>query len=107
MALRARSVRMVVGLSAALVALALAGWALAEGSTSGSTVLLVGTYHGKTGSTRTIQAAVNVAQPGDWILVAPGDYHEADDAHVTPPRSCRPAITAGWSSPLRAFTSAA
>jgi hypothetical protein len=74
---------MVVGLSAAVVALALAGWALAEGSTSGSAVLLVGTYHGKTGPYASIQAAVDAAQPGDWILVAPGDYHEADDAHVT------------------------
>jgi hypothetical protein len=82
MALRARSVRIVGGLAAALVALALAGWALASGST-GSTVLLVGTYHGKTGQYTSIQAAVNAARPGDWILVAPGDYHEADDANVT------------------------
>jgi hypothetical protein len=83
MALRARSVRIAVGLSAALVALALAGWALAVGSTSRSTVLLVGTYHGKAGQYATIQAAVDAAQPGDWILVAPGDYHEDDDAHET------------------------
>src|ERR1700691_1659792 len=39
-------------------------------------VLLVGTYHGKSGAFKTIQAAVNAAKPGDWILVAPGDYHE-------------------------------
>ncbi len=26
------------------------------------------------GSTRSIQAAVNAAKPGDWILVGPGDY---------------------------------
>ena len=83
MALRARSIRTAVGLSAALVALALAGWALADGSTSGSTVLLVGTYHGKAGQYASIQAAVDAAEPGDWILVAPGDYHEADDAHVS------------------------
>ena len=31
------------------------------------------------GQYTTIQAAVNAAQPGDWILVAPGDYHERDD----------------------------
>jgi hypothetical protein len=37
-------------------------------------VLLVGTYDGVRGQYRTIQAAVNAAQPGDWILVAPGDY---------------------------------
>jgi hypothetical protein len=37
-------------------------------------VLLVGTYHGSKGQYKTIQAAVNAAKPGDWILVAPGDY---------------------------------
>jgi hypothetical protein len=73
---------MVVGVVALLAALALAGAALAD-SSSTSTVLLVGTYHGKAGQYDSIQAAVNAAQPGDWILVAPGDYHEVDDAHVT------------------------
>ncbi len=34
---------------------------------------------GYRGSTRPIQAAVNAAQPGDWILIAPGDYHEQAD----------------------------
>ncbi len=58
---------------------------LASCSSSGSSpaVLLVGTYHGKAGQYSSIQAAVNAAQPGDDILVAPGDYHETDDAHVT------------------------
>ena len=74
---------MVVGLLAALVALALAGWVLAQGTTRSTSVLLVGTYHGNTGQYASIQAAVNAARPGDWILVAPGDYHEADDAGVT------------------------
>ncbi len=69
------------GLCAAL----LAGTVLAACSSgSGSpAVLLVGTYHGHAGGYRSIQAAVNAAQPGDWILIAPGDYHEDDDAHVT------------------------
>ncbi len=31
------------------------------------------------GQYSTIQAAVDAAKPGDWILVAPGDYHETDD----------------------------
>ena len=83
MARRARSVRTVVGVLAALAALALAGSALAESSTSTPAVLLVGTYQGKTGQYHSIQAAVDAAQPGDWILIAPGDYHETDDAHVT------------------------
>src|SRR2546426_2610766 len=39
-------------------------------------VLRVGTYRGMPGQFRTIQAAVDAARPGDWILVAPGDYHE-------------------------------
>jgi hypothetical protein len=42
-------------------------------------VLLVGTLAGKAGRYTTIQAAVNAAHPGDWILVAPGDYHERAD----------------------------
>ena len=52
----------------------------AAASTSGAGhVLLVGTFHGKAGQYKSIQAAVNAAHPGDWILVAPGDYHETDD----------------------------
>ena len=67
----------------ALAAVLLAGSALAACTSSGGpAVLLVGTYHGQAGQYRTIQAAVNAAAPGDWILVAPGDYHEDDDAHV-------------------------
>ncbi len=37
-------------------------------------VLRVGTYHGSHGQYKTIQAAVNHAKPGDFILIAPGDY---------------------------------
>jgi hypothetical protein len=43
---------------------------------SGPAVLQVGTYHGQVGAFTTIQAAVNAAQPGDWVLIGPGDYHE-------------------------------
>ena len=42
-------------------------------------VLLVGTYKGVKGGFSSIQAAVDASKPGDWILVAPGDYHEAAD----------------------------
>ena len=37
-------------------------------------VLLVGVYHGIRGRYATLQAAVDAAHPGDWILVGPGDY---------------------------------
>ncbi|HEX5267532.1 MAG TPA: hypothetical protein VFW24_12230 [Acidimicrobiales bacterium] len=37
-------------------------------------MLLVGTYEGIPGQYRTVQAAIAAATPGDWILVAPGDY---------------------------------
>ena len=41
---------------------------------AGARVLRVGTYHGVSGQYKSIQAAVDAAKPGDWILVAPGDY---------------------------------
>jgi hypothetical protein len=37
-------------------------------------VLRVGTYHGIPGQYSSIQAAVDAAKPGDWILIGPGDY---------------------------------
>ena len=39
-------------------------------------VLRVGTYRGIGGSFKSVQAAVDAARPGDWILIAPGDYRE-------------------------------
>jgi hypothetical protein len=42
-------------------------------------VLLVGSWHGVDGQYTSIQAAVNAAKPGDWILIGPGDYHERGD----------------------------
>jgi hypothetical protein len=75
-------------LGAGLVgALVLAGCSSSGKSSSSATttspvgahVLLVGTFAGKAGQFTTIQAAVNAAKAGDWILVAPGDYHERSD----------------------------
>src|SRR4051812_17208899 len=42
-------------------------------------VLLVGSWHGHHGSFTSIQAAVDSAKSGDWILIGPGDYHERGD----------------------------
>jgi hypothetical protein len=49
--------------------------ALAAGASAQSPrVLRVGTYHGIRGQYRSIQAAVDAARPGDWILIGPGDW---------------------------------
>ena len=69
-----------VGFAVALAAgglLSIGASAAVAGASEGK-VLLVGTYHGKKGQYTTVQAAVDAAKPGDWILVAPGDYHEGD-----------------------------
>src|SRR5215467_11813023 len=47
---------------------------------AGVHVWRVGSYRGIPGQFQTIQAAVNAARPGDWILIAPGDYHENGSA---------------------------
>jgi hypothetical protein len=80
-----RGIRMVsasgavaLGCGALLALTASPGTAATDGWSSAK-VLLVGTYHGKAGQFKTIQAAVNAAQPGDWILAGPGDYHENAD----------------------------
>jgi hypothetical protein len=44
---------------------------------SAKKVLRVGSYKGVAGQFSSIQAAVNAAKPGDWILVGPGDYKTA------------------------------
>jgi hypothetical protein len=87
MGLRTRATRLAVPMlgTATLVCGALYGTAApasahtAPAAWSSPKVLLVGTYHGKAGRYRSIQAAVNAARPGDWILVGPGDYHETAD----------------------------
>ena len=63
-----------------LAAMLFAGLALA--STASARVLLVGSYHGVPGQYRSIQAAVDAANPGDWILVGPGDYKTSSSRRV-------------------------
>ena len=54
-------------------------------------VLLVGSYHGVAGRFATIQAAVDAARPGDWILIGPGDYRTRGPRTTrTSRRSSRP-----------------
>jgi dienelactone hydrolase len=54
-----------------------AGSASAAAAPASPNVLLVGSWHGKQGQYQSIQAAVDAAKPGDWILVGPGDYKES------------------------------
>jgi hypothetical protein len=74
--------RGVCGVFAAVVATLVAPAASAQ-------VLRVGSYNGIPGQYSSIQAAVNAAQPGDTILVGPGDYKTTNssapsDASDTP-----------------------
>ena len=64
---RAAILAMVTGVCIAIVPVA------------GARVLRVGTYKGIHGQFKSIQAAVNAAKPGDWILVGPGDYKTTID----------------------------
>jgi hypothetical protein len=61
-------------LGVAVLALGVAVPAVASSRSGGPQVLRVGSYHGIRGQFRTIQAAVDAAHPGDWVLVGPGDY---------------------------------
>ena len=62
---------------------------LALAPAASARVLLVGTYHAIAGQFKSVQAAVNTAHPGDWILIAPGDY-KTTTAHSIQgsPRRC-------------------
>jgi hypothetical protein len=60
-------------------ALAAAVVSFGVGAPSGAAVLRVGTFKGSPGQYTTIQDAVDAAHPGDWILIAPGDYKERGD----------------------------
>ena len=80
-----RAVECLAVIAALFIATSAVSVAVQRVHASAPHVLRVGTYSGVTGQYSSIQAAVNAAQPGDWILVAPGDYHERAD-YVTPTR---------------------
>jgi hypothetical protein len=63
---------------ATMAAVALLG---AIASSSSAKVLRVGTYKGIAGQFRSVQAAVDAAKPGDWILIGPGDYKTSSSRH--------------------------
>src|ERR1700737_2252074 len=65
------------------VAVVIAALSALGGAAASAKVLHVGTYNGNRGHYKSIQAAVNAAEPGDWVLVAPGDYHET--GNTVPP----------------------
>ena len=54
-------------------------------SAASAAVLRVGTANGRAGDFTSIQDAVDAAKSGDWILIAPGDYHERGDYMHTLP----------------------
>ena len=72
-----------LGRASRLLGLALAlGALLAFTATASASVLRVALSHPPgTAAAQfdSIQAAVDAARPGDWILIAPGDYHERGD----------------------------
>src|SRR5260370_6661677 len=74
--------RVVAAVTAAvLLGFGLSGVATAAPARGGPKprVWTVGTWHGKPGQFPSIQAAVDAASPGDWIVIAPGDYKERGD----------------------------
>jgi hypothetical protein len=54
---------------------------LGSASAAGARVLRVGSFRGVHGQFRSLQAAVNAAKPGDWILIGPGDYKTSASTH--------------------------
>jgi len=67
-------------------------------ATTGQRVLYVGKFEGiatpRSSTFKTIQAAVDAAKPSDWILIAPGDYHEVGDTGSDAPSASD--LSDGW-----------
>jgi hypothetical protein len=90
----------VVGLTTALLVafFSIVSASDASAATSRPHVLYVGALGGvttpKASTFATIQAAVNAARPSDWILIAPGDYHEKGDSGSNAPTAAD--VSDGW-----------
>jgi hypothetical protein len=90
----------VVGLAAVLLLalVSIVPAADAAAASNGPRVLYVGAYRGidtpKSSTFTSIQAAVDASRPGDWILIAPGDYHEVGDSGSNAPSASD--LADGW-----------
>ena len=90
----------VAGLIGALLCATLAGTGAPAASAKAHVpeALYVGSFHGiatpPSVTFATIQAAVNATQKGDWILIAPGDYHETGDMGANAPSPSD--LSTGW-----------
>ena len=90
----------VVALAATLLGapLGMVGATGASAAATGPRVLYVGTFRGiatpRSSTFTSIQAAVNASRPGNWILIAPGDYHEAGDSGSNAPSPSD--LSDGW-----------
>jgi hypothetical protein len=71
--------------SLALLVVLCAASAVFGAATAAATVWRVGTWNGVAGQFTSVQAAVDHAKPGDWILVGPGDYKEQGHPGATEP----------------------
>ena len=90
----------IVGLAAVML-FALVSFAVTNQSSAATTrprVLYVGTFRGittpKSATFSSIQAAVDASKPSDWILIAPGDYHETGDSGSNAPSASD--LSDGW-----------
>jgi hypothetical protein len=88
MRLRSRGTTMLVLACSTLTA----ALATSSAHAAGPRVLRVGSWHGIRGTFGSIQAAVDAAHPGDWVLVGPGDWKERGDFTTHKPDKGEP----GW-----------
>src|SRR5271157_5863334 len=82
--------QMAIASAAALLTVGLSSLSVAMGNNSNgpkAKVWPVGEWNGKAGQFQSIQAAVDAASPGDWIVIAPGDYKERGDYTTHPPKT--------------------